>query len=102
WDLVRQELKPVFGERLRWRVPDSNPPVRVCVNAVNARLGSGRMKVCRTCKYVIRDLDGVERDEAGDIVKKAGDPLTHLSDGIRYYVQRRFPVAGVIGGKSSY
>lgn len=102
WDLVRQELKPVFGDRLRWRVPDSNPPVRVCVNAVNARLGSGRMKVCRNCKYVIRDLDGVERDEAGDIVKKAGDPLTHLSDAIRYYVQRRFPVAGVIGGKSSY
>lgn len=97
WDLVRETLRPVFGERLRWRVPDSHPGVRDSINAVNARISKGLFIVAPHCQWMIRDLEGTERDTAGDLVKKGGDLLTHLSDGVRYYIARRHPIVGVIG-----
>lgn len=102
WDLVRQTLNPLFPGQLKWRVPESNPQVRSCVNAVNARASAGRLRVNKACKYVIRDFEGVTRDAAGDIEKKADDPLTHISDAIRYYIHRRFPIAGVVGKDTTY
>jgi hypothetical protein len=102
WDLVRQTLKPKFGDKLRFKVPESNPQVRARVNSLNTRLGSKRMHVHRKCKYAMRDLDGVQRDEAGDIVKTAGDVLTHMSDAFGYYVYQKFPVQGIITTQGAY
>lgn len=102
WDLVRQNLKPVFKDRLKWRVPRANPPVRSCVNAVNSRATSGKLLANKKCKWTILDFEGVQRDESGDILKEKGDKLTHLSDAIRYYVQEQFPVVGVVGGMTTY
>jgi hypothetical protein len=97
WKIVRNTLKPVFGDRLKSRVPKSPPSVRDSINSVNGRISSGRFRVDPKCKWMIRDLEGTERDESGDIVKKQGDLLTHLTDGIRYYIHKRYPVAGVCG-----
>ena len=86
WEIVRQELGPVFGSRLRFHVPDANPPERVRVNAVNARLMSadGRVRWLvdpERCPKLIDDFESVQgnKDGSGDIDK---DPqrfgmLTH-------------------------
>lgn len=97
WDLVRNELKPTFGDRLHWRVPRSPPPIRISIAAVNSRISSGAFRVAKKCEWMIRDLEGTEATEEGDIKKEQGSLLTHLTDGLRYYVQERFPVSSVIG-----
>ena len=38
WALIRNELRPIFGNRLSFRVPDANPRERIRVNALNSRL----------------------------------------------------------------
>lgn len=97
WDLVRNTLRPILKDRIQWRVPRHNPPVRDSVNAVNGRASAGMLLVSRSCRWTIRDLEGTERNSEGNIVKIAGDVLTHLSDALRYYVAYNFPVQSVIG-----
>jgi len=40
------------------------------------------------------DFDGVTctKDGSGDIDKKADPQLTHLSDGIGYYITKKYPL----------
>jgi hypothetical protein len=99
WQIVEDVLRPVFGHRLKDRVPRSNPPVRLRVNSMNTRLvaadGSvGFLLNPRTCRHLTRDLEGVETDDAGEILKEKGSPLTHISDGVGYYVHEDFPCGG--------
>jgi len=99
WDIVRVTLQKVFHpDRLAWRVSRSAPSIRDSINAVNGRLKSKLFRVDPSCKWMIKDLEGTERDETGTLKKIQGDLLTHLTDGLRYYMQRRHPVAGIIGG----
>lgn len=99
WDLIRKKLLPVFGQRLGIRVPPANPPERARVNAMNSRLktvsGAVHMMVDPRCKNVIKDFEGVRvlEGSSGEIEKKKTPLLTHLTDGIGYYVQAKFPVA---------
>lgn len=98
WDIVEAILRPVFGTRLLMRVPRSNPPERVRVNAMNSRLcnmaGERRLLVDRMyAPNLARDLDsvGVLTGSAGELDKS--DPgLTHLSDALGYYVSKEFPI----------
>ncbi|NNE84260.1 MAG: hypothetical protein HKN28_09850 [Alphaproteobacteria bacterium] len=99
WDLIRAELSPLFGSRLRLSVPRANPPERVRVNAVNARLksaaGDVRLMVDPvTAPQVQKDFEGVRllAGGAGEIDKKVDPGLTHLSDAIGYYIARQFPL----------
>lgn len=97
WEIIRAMLRPAFGHRLRDCVPSENPPVRSRVNAVNTRLVSadgsvGMVLDGKNCPNLIRDFEGVEADEAGEIVKEKGSPLTHISDGVGYYVAEQFPI----------
>lgn len=98
WDLVKQKLYPVFGNRLKFRVPKENPRERVRINSVNSRLlnvfEDVYMVVDHTCKYTIRDFEGVRLIEGGvgEIDKKRDKKLTHLTDSIGYYVSKVFPV----------
>lgn len=108
WDLIRNELRPKFGERLSFRVPASNPPERARVNAVNTRLknaeGQVRLVVVGSaCPNLVRDLEGVRVLEggSGEIDKKADTKLTHASDALGYYVEREFPVAKRAGAVTS-
>jgi len=98
WDLIKAELRPIFGDRLSFRVPGFNPPERSRVNAVNTRLlagdGSVHMMVdVKKAPHVAKDLEGVRLLEggSGEIDKKATPALTHISDGLGYYVEKEFP-----------
>tara|TARA_Y100000310_G_scaffold323143_1_gene383119 strand:- start:3033 stop:4379 length:1347 start_codon:yes stop_codon:yes gene_type:complete len=111
WDLIKAELRPVFGERLKFRVPRANPRERSRVNAVNSRLrtadGAIHMLVDpEAAPHVIDDLEGVTLLEggSGEIDKRRRGPshsegsgrkhapqLTHLTDAIGYYILRAHP-----------
>jgi hypothetical protein len=98
--LVKAHLKPVFGERLKDRVPLANPPERARVNATNSRLltagGTIRMLVDPVnCPQLIADLEGVTLLEGGsgeiDKDPKRHPDRTHLTDAISYYVHAKHP-----------
>lgn len=99
WDIIRQMLRPVFGDRFSVRVPAANPAERARVNAMNTRMKAG----CGTIRFmvdaakapnVVKDLEGVRTlaGGSGEIDKKATPTLTHVSDAIGYYVVKEFPV----------
>jgi hypothetical protein len=100
WEIIKNELKPVFGSRLRSRVPRSNPRERVRINAMNTRLTSAdgeiHMLVHETkAPFVVTDLEGVILLEGGggEIDKRADPNLTHLSDALGYYIEKSKPLA---------
>lgn len=108
WDLIRRELTPRFGERLRIIVPRSNPREKVRVNSVNTRLmntaGDVRLMVDKkAAPNVVKDFDGVTllKGGSGEIDKRANEALTHLTDGIGYYIVYEFPIKGNKGEVSS-
>lgn len=99
WDIIKAELRPVFGDRLSFKVPPSNPAERARINAVNSRLLSSdsvvRMMVDPVkAPHVVKDFEGVRTLEggSGEIDKKATPALTHISDAVGYYVEREFPI----------
>lgn len=99
WDLVREVLGAHFRDRIRYRVPKKNPAERARINAVNSRLlssdGTIRLMVDPSrAPHMIRDLEGVRLLEggSGEIDKKSDPMLTHISDGLGYYVAEEFPV----------
>jgi len=99
WDIIKAELRPVFGERLSFKVPPANPPERSRINAVNSRLMSAdglvRLMVDPAkAPHVVKDFEGVRTLEggSGEIDKKATPALTHISDAVGYYVEREFPI----------
>lgn len=101
WDLIEQELRPVYGQRLSFAVKGANPAERSRVNAVNSRClsaaGHVRMMVDPTmAPYTVKDFEGVVLLEggSGEIDKKATPDLTHLSDAIGYYIEYNYPVTG--------
>jgi hypothetical protein len=98
-DLVKAELRPVFGQRLSYRFPPSNPAERARVNAMNSRLrnaaGEIRLMVDPVkAPHVVKDLEGVRllAGGSGELDKKADPLLTHISDGAGYYIAKEFPV----------
>jgi hypothetical protein len=101
WELITKELKPVFGERLSFRVKSANPAERARINAVNSRLksttGDIRLMVDgRKAPHVVKDFEGVTLLEggSGEIDKDETPALTHLSDAVGYYCEYEYPVSG--------
>lgn len=99
WDLVRAHLKPIFGTRLKMRVPASNPAERSRVNAVNSRLRTADGKIHfltdpTKCPKIVTDFEGVVVVEGGSgELDKDDDPeRTHISDALGYYVFARHPI----------
>lgn len=99
WDLIEKELRPVFKDRLTFRVKEANPKERSRINAVNSRLrsvfGDVRLMVDRSkAPHMVKDLDGVTllKGGSGEIDKKATPELTHMSDAVGYYVDFEYPV----------
>jgi hypothetical protein len=103
WDIIREELDAVFPD-VEYNVPKANPRERVRVNAMNARVrsaaGDVRLLVDpNECPHLVDDMEGValKADGSGEIDK---DPnkykmLTHMSDGVGYYVAARWPIRGM-------
>lgn len=99
WELIEKALRPVFKDRLALRVKTANPAERARINALNSRMLSAtkdvRLLVDPTkAPHVVKDLEGVVllKGGSGEIDKKATPLLTHLSDGLGYYVECEFPV----------
>lgn len=100
WDLVKKALFGHYGaQRVHFEVPDANPTERARVNAVNSRLMTSddtiRMMVDPAhAPNVVRDFEGVRLLEggSGEIDKKRDPKLTHLSDGIGYYIVSKWPI----------
>ncbi len=97
WDIIDAKLNGPFN--LESNVAKSNPPVRVRINAANARLVStdGYIGTIldKKCKFLIRDFESVSCDNDGDIL--AADKkslLTHISDAYSYHVAQEFPIGG--------
>lgn len=100
WDLIKQELKPTYGDRLSFRLKTKNPTERARINAMNTRLRSAKGSIhmfvdAAFAPHVVKDLEGVQylKGGSGEIDKKIAPMLTHLSDAIGYYVDYEFPVA---------
>lgn len=101
WDLVRQKLKPIFRDRLKFRIPNKNGPERVRINAMNARIKTvnGQIRFLvdpDNAPHVCKDFEGVSLLEggSGELDKKVDADLTHISDAIGYYVVGKFPLEG--------
>ncbi len=96
--LIKKHLEPVFGSRLRWRVPHANPPVRSRINSLNSRLesadGKVHLLVDPSCRHVIQDLEGVCWSDSGDIDKKSSPMLSHISDALGYIAHEKWPLTG--------
>ncbi len=100
WDLVKNGLYAHFGtDRVHMRVPRSNPSERSRVNAVNTRLkaGNGRVHMMvdpGAAPQLVRDFEGVRllAGGSGELDKKFDPKLTHLSDGLGYYISKEYPV----------
>lgn len=100
WDLVKATLRPHFN-KMYFKVKSSNPRERARVNAMNSRLksvnGDIRLQVDpMKAPNVVLDLEGVQNLEggSGEIDKKVNLELTHISDGLGYYVEKEYPVKG--------
>lgn len=101
WDLLKAIFRDSpLGPRTTFHIPDSNPPEKARVNAVNSRfmntLGEIRMLIdASKAPKTAKDFDSVQlvKGSAGEIDKTSDPVLTHLSDGFGYYVAEEFPLA---------
>lgn len=99
-DLIPAELRPHFQPGpVYMRFPKANPAVRSRINAVNTRLltADGKVKLLvdpAKAPHVVKDLEGVTVKEgsAGELDKDGSLELTHISDGLGYYLAKDFPV----------
>jgi len=102
WDIIKRELRPVFGERIRDHVPHQNPRERARVNALRSRVrtteGIVRLLVDPyAAPHVVEDFEGTTTLEggSGEIDKDANEgKFSHMTDGIGYYCAKQYPVAG--------
>ena len=105
WDLIKQILRNHYGDRVDFKYARSNPSERDRVNAVNSRLRTmnGKIRLMidpSKAPHVVKDFEGVQcvKGGSGEIDKKANPELSHLSDGIGYYIWKEFPVRKVEDG----
>jgi hypothetical protein len=105
WDIISKVINAHFGsDRVHYRIPQQNPYERERINAVNSRCksmeGIVRLLVDPSkAPWVIRDFEGVQviPGGSGEIDKKKDPMLSHLTDGIGYYISQEFPVTGIRG-----
>jgi hypothetical protein len=81
--------------RVSYRVPNSNPPVKDRVNAVNAKLknvlNAAQLFVNPRCRELIADFEQVCYFEDSMQIDKNKDRLrTHTSDALGYLVHQEF------------
>ena len=99
WDIIKNKFDGVFN--YDFCVKKSNPRVRVRINAVNSRLvaadGFIGTIIDTKCRNLIRDLESVTCDDAGDLNDSDKKSLlTHISDGFGYKIAEVHPIGGDI------
>jgi hypothetical protein len=105
WDIIRDMLLPVYGDRLHFEVPRENPRERERINSVNSRLmsttGEVRMMVDpQACPHLVLDFEGTVllKGGSGEIDKKKDPSKSHMTDALGYYIWRRHPIRKLEGG----
>jgi hypothetical protein len=88
-------LREVFPGAI-WCIPSANPHEKDRVAAVNAccesMSGEHRLRIDPSCHALIADLEQVIFADNGELDKKSNPELTHLSDGLGYWLARDFPL----------
>lgn len=78
-----------------WCIAGHNPHEKDRVSAVNgvceSMAGDHRLMIDPSCVGLIADLEQVIFAENGELDKKSNPELTHLSDGLGYWIVRDFP-----------
>lgn len=99
WELIKELLRGHYGGRFSVRTKPSNPPERQRVNSVNTRLMNGVHEIhmlvdAVKAPNVVKDFEGVStlKGGSGELDKKKDPMLTHLTDGLGYYIDYEFPV----------
>jgi len=84
-----------------WCIPGHPPHVRDRIAAVNGRMetldGQHHARIDPTCVGLIADLEQVTFDDTGQLDKRTNPELTHLTDALGYFVERRWRSAGLVG-----
>lgn len=98
-DIIREVLRPVFGDRLSMRFAKQNPPERVRVNATRRRLRTAdgvlhMMVDRRACPELDADFQEVSRFPGSGELDKRDGSRTHWSDALGYYCHAEFPLGG--------
>ena len=89
-----------------WCIPGHPPHVRDRIAAVNGRLetltGARHAQIDPSCVGLIADLEQVTFDEQGQLDKRSNPALTHLSDALGYFVERRWRRADQVAFGSAH
>ncbi len=91
YEIIREFFRREGYQKVEYRVPTANPPVRERVELMNAKLmsasGEVNLVVNRKCKELIRDFEEVSYKPDTLVIDKERDPRrTHLSDALGYLV----------------
>ncbi len=73
------------------------------LNTVNAAFSHGKIKIAKSCKYLIKDINLSARADDGRIDKKRelpGKPWVHITDAAGYLIQRLFPITVRSSGRT--
>lgn len=109
YQLILNEMK-MYRAPCRLKVPESNPPVKDRLNAVNRlfkdEFGEVRILVDPRCRELIADFEGVLTDRQGKIKKTNDrkDPYyrrSHTSDATGYWLAWEEPVRSLDYGGAS-
>jgi hypothetical protein len=100
WDLVKDFFKAtVFANRISYKYPRGNPPVKKRINSMNSRFcsvtGVRRLMVdAISAPKLVEDLEQLPilAGSAGEIDCKKNPMIGHESDALGYYVTEEFPV----------
>lgn len=100
WAVARAWLHRAFGPQVRFFIKQANPSERTSVNAANSRFCSAdgvRHFVLnkKLAPKMHRDLEGVVIKEGTTEIDDSNPELTHLSDGLRYFMEYRHPMKGI-------
>jgi hypothetical protein len=100
YDIIRNKLRPIFGDRLHLKVPGHNPPIRDRLNSVNMKLKNALSVatyfIHPRCRKTILDFETCETsDMSPSVIEKRGadgEAKTHPTDGVGYWLTYEFPV----------
>lgn len=82
WTLIKDHLKLNSAQI---KLPNKNPGIMNSKANVNWFLKKKKLIINPKCKRLIKDLESVQTDDEGKIIKSFAD-LTHFSDAFRYFV----------------
>lgn len=89
--IVTEYFRSAGYDKMRFRVPRSNPQVRARVDLMNAMLlsagGESKLFIDPKCKGLIQDFEEITYKPDSRIIDKERDPKrTHLSDALGYLI----------------